>query len=348
MGEVWSQLTRVLKRISSRGQDVSFAEFLARQRVPATARAVAKLFVEGYYAAHVDRVSAQSLAGGMGEDEESQRQYRMAGGYFAIAHWLRAGLDPERCEVRLGCVVDEVRWRRRAVEVACRPAAGGQPDVLRAKAAVVTLPLGVLKAADGERGAVRFDPVPPSLRAASARLEVSQVCKLVLRFRQAFWEEPGFLRRRLAPGGGTEPARVDFLHDREGDFPTWWMANPWRVPVLTAWAGGPRADALAGLDEMALADRALGGLARMLQVPRSRLDTLIEAWRAHDWRHDPYSRGAYSYVGVGGLPAQRALARPVDGTLFFAGEVTEPDEMGTVAGAIASGRRAARALIGSA
>jgi len=49
---------------------------------------------------------------------------------------------------------------------------------------------------------------------------------------------------------------------------------------------------------------------------------------------------------VGGLSAQRALARPVDGTLYFAGEVTEPDEMGTVAGAIASGRRAARALIG--
>ncbi|HEY3122226.1 MAG TPA: FAD-dependent oxidoreductase, partial [Vicinamibacteria bacterium] len=91
--------------------------------------------------------------------------------------------------------------------------------------------------------------------------------------------------------------------------------------------------------------RALAGLARMLQVPRSRLDSVVEAWRTHDWRHDPYSRGAYSYVGVGGLPAQRALARPVDHTLFFAGEVTEPDEMGTVAGAISSGRRAARALL---
>jgi monoamine oxidase len=36
------------------------------------------------------------------------------------------------------------------------------------------------------------------------------------------------------------------------------------------------------------------------------------------------------------------LARPLDATLFFAGEATEPEETGTVSGAIASGRRAAR------
>jgi monoamine oxidase len=36
------------------------------------------------------------------------------------------------------------------------------------------------------------------------------------------------------------------------------------------------------------------------------------------------------------------LARPVEGTIFFAGEHTEAEETGTVSGAIASGRRAAR------
>ncbi|PYQ22508.1 MAG: hypothetical protein DMF81_11965 [Acidobacteria bacterium] len=118
--------------------------------------------------------------------------------------------------------------------------------------------------------------------------------------------------------------------------------NPWRVPVVTAWAGGPRADALSELDEAGLVDRALDSLARALDVPRPRLEELIESWQFHDWRRDPFSRGAYSYVGVGGLPAQRALARPCAGTLFFAGEATEPEEMGTVAGAIASGQRAAR------
>ncbi|MEP6993186.1 MAG: FAD-dependent oxidoreductase [Acidobacteriota bacterium] len=39
------------------------------------------------------------------------------------------------------------------------------------------------------------------------------------------------------------------------------------------------------------------------------------------------------------------MARPVAGTLFFAGEATNAEQSGTVAGAIASGRRAARQLL---
>jgi monoamine oxidase len=45
---------------------------------------------------------------------------------------------------------------------------------------------------------------------------------------------------------------------------------------------------------------------------------------------------------VNGAKAPAALGRPLNGTLFFAGEATEADQIGTVAGAIASGRRAAR------
>jgi len=306
---------------------------------------MARLFAEGYFAAHVDRLSARSVASTAEESDESQRQYRLAVGYSSVVQWLRAGLDPDRCRVRLASVVESVRWRRGEVEVGFHHATGAQRRAVRARAAVVTLPLGVLKAGPDETGAVRFEPEPAALRAAALKLEVSHVCKLTLRFRRAFWDEPGFFSRRT-PRPLDEPTRIDFLHDREGDFPTWWTANPWRVPVLTAWAGGPRADALADLDEVALVGRALEGLGRALGIPRGRGEDLLESWRLHDWRHDPYSRGAYSYVGVGGLSAQRALARPCEGTLFFAGEATHVDEMGTVSGAIASGQRAARQILG--
>jgi monoamine oxidase len=344
MGEAWMRFGKLLERIPTRGPDMSFERFLARRRVPAPTREMARLFVEGYFAAHVDRVSAQSTASAGGETDESQRQYRLAEGYFAVVEWLRAGLRPDRCRVRLACVVESVRWRRGRVEVGYRSAAGTRKRTLHARSAVVTLPLGVLKAAPSEAGAVRFDPVPAALRAAVPKLEVSHVCKLMLRFREAFWDDPGFFRRRAGRGLG-EPNRIDFIHDRKGNFPTWWTANPWRVPVVTAWAGGPRADTLAGLRETDLVDRALASLGRALGVRRPRLEDLLESWRAHDWRRDPYSRGAYSYVGVGGVPAQRALTRPCEGTLFFAGEATEPEEMGTVAGAIASGQRAARQIL---
>jgi monoamine oxidase len=49
---------------------------------------------------------------------------------------------------------------------------------------------------------------------------------------------------------------------------------------------------------------------------------------------------------VGGSDAARALSRPIDGTLFFAGEATDTEmRTGTVHGAIGSGRRAARSVL---
>ena len=63
----------------------------------------------------------------------------------------------------------------------------------------------------------------------------------------------------------------------------------------------------------------------------------------HDWSDDPFSRGAYSYIKVGGLSARAALASPVEKTLFFAGEATATDgQGGTVNGALVTGERAAR------
>ena len=345
IGDVWARLGRILGRIDTRTRDVSFATFLSRRRVPAPTRTMGRLFVEGYYAGHLDRISAHSLASGAPDPEDPQRQYRLADGYSGILEWLRSGLDGERVELRTGCIVEEVRWRRGQVEVAYRTAAGSRTHGIRAPRAVITLPLGVLKARDGDLGAVRFDPVPKVLQAARERLEMGQVVKVVLRFREPFWDDPEFFRRRAAPA--VNVTRIDFLHDHTGEFPTWWLARPWQAPVMTAWTGGPRAEALADLDDTALVDRALDGLSRMLQMPRARIDGLVESWRTHDWRRDPFSRGAYSYVGVGGMPAQRALGRPVEGTLFFAGETTEAEEMGTVSGAVASGQRAARRILKS-
>jgi monoamine oxidase len=65
-----------------------------------------------------------------------------------------------------------------------------------------------------------------------------------------------------------------------------------------------------------------------------------------DWQADPYARGAYSFIPVGGLDAPRLLSGPVEDSLFFAGEATDLDgQNGTVHGAMASGRRASGEII---
>ena len=66
------------------------------------------------------------------------------------------------------------------------------------------------------------------------------------------------------------------------------------------------------------------------------------AFARSDWSGDPFARGAGSFLRPGATSADReALARPVADRVFFAGEATSADRPGTVAGAHASGLRAA-------
>ncbi|HEU4615119.1 MAG TPA: FAD-dependent oxidoreductase, partial [Kofleriaceae bacterium] len=65
----------------------------------------------------------------------------------------------------------------------------------------------------------------------------------------------------------------------------------------------------------------------------------------HDYAHDPFARGAYSYSRVHGLGAADVLARPLADKVFLAGEVTDAEYEGSVAGALASGSRAARQVL---
>ncbi|MBY0688161.1 flavin monoamine oxidase family protein [Microbacterium marinilacus] len=64
------------------------------------------------------------------------------------------------------------------------------------------------------------------------------------------------------------------------------------------------------------------------------------------WAEDPFARGAVSFTPPTASPADReALAQPVDGRLFFAGEATDTEAPGTMRGAYDSGRRVADEVI---
>jgi len=88
-------------------------------------------------------------------------------------------------------------------------------------------------------------------------------------------------------------------------------------------------------------------LKHALASVRSVLGNIEEprAFRIHDWQADPYARGGYSYVKVGGTGAREELATPLEDTLYFAGEATDVEESGTVGGALASGIRAAKEIL---
>lgn len=350
--DFWRKVDRIrrdIRRKLSRSKaDRSMHEYLDRARIPSPLRQMMVNFVENYHAAHIDKISAKSLASG---DEETEvdgaagnRQFRIVDGGDALIRWLRGGLDPERIGLRLNHVAAELRWKRGEATLQCRSATGADLRPIRARAAIVTLPLGVLKGGPDTPGGLRFMPEIPEKKRALDRLEFGHVFKMVLRFRQAFWAEEDFVRKRLQTKR-EKPRELNFVHARDAAIATWWTALPAQAPILTAWAGGPGAEELLNESEMTRLERTLEALGRTFGIPRRIAEELLEAWALHDWRADPYSRGAYTYVGVGGTTAQKTLATPVASTLFFAGEATTADETGTVAGAIASGRRAAREVL---
>jgi monoamine oxidase len=335
LGDFWGTLQTVQRDIRRRmgrngHSDFSFADYLQTAKLGADVRDLAIDFVEGYHAAHVERVSARFLT--VGEEETDSdaghKQFRIVSGGDALVQWLKSGLSPDRTQLRLNTVGLALEWKAGEVTLRCALRTGSLLDPFRARAVVITVPVAVLRA-----NALSFHPEVPDKRRAVERLDVGQVFKIVLRFRESFWEEDAF------------PPELNFVHDHEAALPTWWTALPARVPVLTGWAGGPRAEALLARSERARVAHSLDALSQAFAVPRARIDDLLDSWTMHDWWADPFSLGAYSYPCVGGIGAQRALAKPVESTLFFAGEATDTEQTATVAGAIASGRRAAREVI---
>jgi monoamine oxidase len=133
---------------------------------------------------------------------------------------------------------------------------------------------------------------------------------------------------------------ISFVHTPDRAFNVWWTQNPMQAPLITGWCGGPPARDLTGsgsIDDMVIRE-----LARTFGMRRSRAEKLTESIHWNDWSADRNIRGAYSYVGVGGVDAPPVLARSIEGTLIFAGEATDPDTSGTVEGALATGKRAAQ------
>ncbi len=302
----------------------SFSEYLQHSAAPPETRRAAAAYIEGFDAARQERISVRSLA--IAEKAagaiDGDRSFRLAGGYASLIGLLWNRLDPQRYSINLGTAVESIEWKPGSVRIAAR---GRRFEAARA---IVTAPLGVLQA-----GAIRFDPEPPSLREACEALEMGRAARIVLRFRRPLWED-------------REPLRdAGFLHSEERWMPTWWTTLPVHSPVLTGWSGGPRAEA-APDDPADWIGGALATLSRLTGIGAEPLVDALETWHAHNWTADPFARGAYSYVRVGGVPAQERFGDPIGNTLYFAGEaVNAAGHCGTVHGAMASGEQAARRIV---
>jgi monoamine oxidase len=318
-GPIWARMARVFAKMNAeRKTDRSFQEFLDTRPGGAPLardRELALAFVQGFDGANPALISEKSLAEQGNPTEGAAHARRIVNGYAALVVHLErevAGL------VRLETAAQHIAWGDAGVRVTDRTG-----TVHAARAVVLTVPLPLLQ--DG----VRLEPDVPALRRAVNQLLMGHVARVCVVVRERFWEEKA---RKLA-----------FVHAPRRPLTVWWTQHPVQAPVLVGWAGGPAALELT--NSGAIEDVAIAELGHVFRMRRARAESLVESIYWHDWSNDPFVRGAYSYVGVGGVSAPRTLARSIAGRVFLAGEATDAASGGTVEAALASGERAARAVL---
>lgn len=316
----WRRVQRVMSSLDARRvPDGPVGEGIDRAEVDEDARVEARRYVESFHAADLATASERAIA--RAEAVEGRgTPARTATGYDTIVRTLAASLG--RDALRLGAQVRCVSWSRGRVGVALD---GGPP--IGARAAVIAVPIGVLRAR-----ALVIDPEPPRVRRGLDAIEPGHAVRVTLALRRPIGEL-------------VQHPDATFVFTDDDALPVWWTPHPLDAPLVVGWRGGPAARALlaGGLD--VLEARAIVALQRMLGTTARDARALVERVWAHDWSGDPFALGAYSFVRAGGIDAADAMGGVIDGTIVVAGEHVAGGSIGTVEGAIASGRRAAGELL---
>ncbi|HTL59949.1 MAG TPA: NAD(P)/FAD-dependent oxidoreductase [Candidatus Limnocylindrales bacterium] len=327
--KLWDRISSVMSRINEAAPDQDFQSFVDHGwGIDPLARNLALEYAENFHAAPANRISvhALALAEEAAEKDEATSQFRIKAGYCGLVDWFTRQLAAREIPVYLNNTVKVIRWQRGRVDVITQ--AGMQEQHWQAERAVITLPLGVLQNQRGA-GAVQFDPLLHTKQKAIEGLAMGSVFKMTLHFKSRFWKR-----------------NFGFIHVNNPWLPVWWSDS--RGPLITAWAGGPRAEQLAREGPQAALAVAFRLLASLFKIAPQKLNDNLLGCYTHDWMQDPFACGAYSYTPVRMKDMPRRLAMPVAETLFFAGEATDSQgEQGTVHGALASGERAAEEVLHS-
>jgi monoamine oxidase len=172
-------------------------------------------------------------------------------------------------------------------------------------------------------------PLPFAHQSLVADLSYGAVTKVLIEYRQRFWEERGWNGRLTTDS----PIVL-----------TWHATSHVEDPrgILTVYTGGEPGVTLAALSDEERTHVAVAEIEKLF--PGS--SDLIENTATMAWPNEPYTRASYAALAPGQVTAHwKTLFEPV-GRLFFAGEHATPIQ-GFMEGAVESGQRAAATIISS-
>lgn len=320
-------------RLATSGGDASVAiavrEALGRKRISQEALWHLRAWARDDCAADLEDLSA--LNHDTGQEVFGYGDSVLPGGYTGLTEGLRRDLEIETC--RVVAAVEYGTTAREGVRIFTQDKPYDSSP-LRARSAVITVPLGVLKAGD-----IRFDPPLPQdkVRAIEA-LGFGCLAKLAYLFDKSdvWWPKTQYTFARANSPTGRRENKLNLI------------VNAWAShgkPMLVVMVGGAAGRRLETMPERAARDWGWDRLKETLgpELRRAGVDQgrLLGFFRT-DWSVDPFARGAYSFMKVNAQPGHiQSLAASVGDRLHFAGEATSPEHWANAHGAYLSGLVAA-------
>ena len=248
------------------------------------------------------RVSAQDFENYAGTDVN----WRVSEGYGTVIAAHADGVD-----VALDTAVTRIDHSGRQLRIET-----GRGTIV-ANRVIVTLPTNIL----AEREDLFFPALPHKTEAA-AGLPLGLADKLYLTLDRA----EAFGRDTRVFGRTDSDATASYTFRPQGR------------PQVEGYFGDGLAAELERGGVAAFVDFAVGELTGVLGSDFRKRVALLDM---HLWGADPFARGSYSFALPGKVESRQALAAPVDGRLFFAGEACSKLDFSTAHGAYLTGLAAA-------
>jgi len=316
------------KKIDSytQGPNISAKEWLDQQNYSNFGQNLVNFYFTGHMPGHLDKLSVKGFASDhISEQLLEWNEYGFANGYGSFLNQIKKGIDHHQgkeLDIRYNSPVSLVKYNKNGVEVTTKDG-----KIYRAKTAVITVSIGILKS-----GNIEFQPPLPDIKQqALSWIEAGDRAKVVLKFKKRFWPADAVFLNRI--DNGREMARTYFLpfsNDLE------------KNNVLSVLFAGEEADKIYNMDDVdvikALArdfdkmypkvakEQRGGTILNMIEGIESGHPTYLR-WQ---WSNDPFTKGSVSYLKAGSeenkIPvteARKTLADPSSTPgLFWAGEAT--------------------------
>lgn len=266
-------------------------------------------FFENYMGADYSLLSARNW------DEELS----LPGGNAIVTDGYESALNKliDNCNIKLQTVVKSIEIENDIVKVSA------DKDSWDADAVIVTVPLSILK-----ENIIHFHPeLSLEKKHAISRIGMGLFNIYAMRFPFTFWDNH---------------CHAFFIPEPDSCSMFFNIGHFTKLPILLGYVGGVTARNFENNSDENIMNRIMDSLNKYFTHPIP----LPEHFFVTRWLGDPWSRGSYSYLGVGATSFDRDhLAEPIENKIYFAGEATHRQFPATTHGAYLSGRHVAEEIV---